>query len=95
MRRSSIFALSHFFVVALLPVSAWPQGAIIETLEELQNVPNPPEFRDVFVGEHTAARRSGRYRQLCVVGDDLWRRLAGGPPRRIGALAPASPVFHL
>ena len=47
MRRSSIFALSHFFVVALLPVSAWPQGAIIETLEELQNVPNPPEFRDV------------------------------------------------
>jgi hypothetical protein len=46
MRRPSMLALSHFFVVALLPISAWAQGAIIETLEELKAVPNPPEFRD-------------------------------------------------
>jgi Papain family cysteine protease len=47
MRRASILALSFFSVAVLLPASAWPQGAIIETLEELQKVPNPPDFRDV------------------------------------------------
>jgi Papain family cysteine protease len=47
MRAWSILLLSPVVVAALLPVSAWPQGAIIETLEELQNLPNPPEFRDV------------------------------------------------
>jgi len=47
MRRWWILALSHFFTAALPPASAWPQGAIIETLEELQKVPTPPEFRDV------------------------------------------------
>ena len=35
MRRLSIFVLAYLLVIALLPMSARTQGAIIETLEEL------------------------------------------------------------
>jgi Papain family cysteine protease len=47
MRRLSIFVLGYFFVAALWPVSGRAQGAIIQTLDELQQVPSPPEFRGV------------------------------------------------
>ncbi len=47
MRRLSFFVLAYLLVIALLPMSARTQGAIIETLEELQKVPTPPEFRGV------------------------------------------------
>ena len=47
MRRLSIFVLACLLVDALLPVSGRAQGAIIQTLDELQLIPNPPEFRGV------------------------------------------------
>jgi Papain family cysteine protease len=47
MRRLSFLVWASFVILASLPVSAWAQGAIIETLDELQKVPTPPEFRGV------------------------------------------------
>jgi len=47
MRRSPFFVWASVLVIAQLPVNGWAQGAIIQTLDELQLVPTPPEFRGV------------------------------------------------
>jgi len=45
MTRLHRFFLTIAFLLLLAPASARAQGAIIETLEELRDIPNPPDFR--------------------------------------------------
>jgi hypothetical protein len=47
MKPSRILILAHLLPLVLLPAHARAQGAIIETLDELQKIPNPPDFRGV------------------------------------------------
>ena len=47
MKRSAILILAGLLAVALWPAYARAQGAIIETLEDLRDVPHAPEFRGV------------------------------------------------
>ena len=45
MRRLPLLVLASLLVLVSWSVGAWAQGAIIETLDDLQKVPTPPEFR--------------------------------------------------
>ena len=47
MKHSAILILTGLLAVALWPAYARAQGAIIETLEDLRDVPHAPEFRGV------------------------------------------------
>jgi hypothetical protein len=47
MKRLCILVLANLLPLALSPAHARAQGAIIETLEDLRNVPNPPDFRGI------------------------------------------------
>jgi Papain family cysteine protease len=95
MRCSWIFFLVYIFHVALLPVHAGAQGAIIETLDELQKVPNSPEFRGVLParidltstvpppGDQGPTGSCTSWSATYAVGSQAGRRAGLGPSLRL------------